>query len=931
MSTRSSNSPFRRLGRDVWLILGVALSVWVMLALASYDQNDPAWFFTGINNPPLNMMGPLGALISEFMLIGFGYMAFALPVLIVWHALSVLREKALMDLSQTRGWIQFFGWWLALAGFGGLFTMAFFPEAGDLPPEVTAGGALGQAMVDAAVLSMGFIGGGVALFALGLAGLTLAFSIQWTQVLEALGRGLERFWQGLLGRAQAKPQADMNLAPSRWQRLIHPLAGVWQRFQSRRALKAARASKAKGQSEATAWFENTHGDSAEPNLDGLDDLEWDPVDPDPIEIMPDEPPMFAKPVRDTSVSDQQAKPSEAAENQSITEVDDEPETPSVSDIEPATKISDLLRGKFTPKSSEPAERVEPNLDWEDETVRDDPPFDLDERVEPHPAEPHPAEPRPVEPASDKVPVTEFSAKDLGDNTAAPELGESPRKTDYKLPGLELMIRRDSDEQGYSVDELQAMGELLELRLGEFKVKAKVVEVHPGPVVTRFEIQPAPGVKASRISNLAQDLARSLAVARVRVVEVIPGKSVVGVEIPNAHRRIIRMREVIASDAFTLAESPLTLALGHDISGEAVVANVAKMPHLLVAGTTGSGKSVGINSMLVSMLYKAGPDEVRFILVDPKMLELSVYEGIPHLLSPVVTDMKEAANALRWCVGEMERRYKLMAQVGVRNLAGFNKKVKDARDAGEPMLDPLWNPENAGIGETSAPELDTLPMIVVVIDEFADMMMIVGKKVDQLIARIAQKARAAGIHLILATQRPSVDVITGLIKANVPTRIGFQVSSKIDSRTVLDQGGAEQLLGHGDMLFLPPGTGMPVRVHGCLVEDDEVHRVVEHWKGQGSPDLVPDILSGYDESEGAGSGGADGEGGNAEESDPLYDQAVEFVLESRRASISAVQRKLKIGYNRSARMIEAMEAAGVVSSMGHNGQREVIAPKPRSHD
>ena len=866
-SPKASTSAFRRLGRDLWLVLGIALSIWVLLALASYDQNDPAWFFTGINDPPLNLMGPLGALVSEFMLIGFGYLAFVLPILLVWHSLSVLRERALMDLTQTGGWIKFFGWWIALAGFGGLLSMVLFPNPGDVPPEVTAGGALGQAMADAAVAPMGFFGGGMVLFAVGLAGLTLAFSLRWTQIVESIGRAVEGLSRGLAGRAQAQPQADMNLAPSRFSRLMHPLAGAWARFQSRRAMATA---KRKAQAPAPSpepgrWFESTDSEiepvgDAEPSLMGLDELEWDPVIEDPIEIPPlDEP----------AIGDATTEPP--------------------FEVEPA-----------------PEARIEPDLP---------------------PAAPAKA---PEAPAATPVPVTAFDSKELGVNTAAPDLGEAPRKTDFKLPGLELMIRRDPDDQGYSTAELQSMGELLEQRLGEFNVKAKVVEVHPGPVVTRFEIQPAPGVKASRISNLAQDLARSLAVARVRVVEVIPGKSVVGVEIPNAHRRIIRMREVVASDAFTLAESPLSLALGHDISGEAVVANVAKMPHLLVAGTTGSGKSVGINSMLLSMLYKAGPDEVRLILVDPKMLELSVYEGIPHLLAPVVTDMKEAANALRWCVGEMERRYKLMAAVGVRNLAGFNKKVRDARAAGEPLTDPLWTPESAGVAEHSAPELETLPMIVVVIDEFADMMMIVGKKVDQLIARIAQKARAAGIHLILATQRPSVDVITGLIKANVPTRISFQVSSKIDSRTVLDQGGAEQLLGHGDMLFLPPGTSLPVRVHGCLVEDDEVHRVVEHWKTQGQPDLIPDILSGYDESEGGGASEG-GEGGNAEESDPLYDQAVEFVLESRRASISAVQRKLKIGYNRSARMIEAMEAAGVVSSMGHNGQREVIAPKPRSHE
>jgi len=482
------------------------------------------------------------------------------------------------------------------------------------------------------------------------------------------------------------------------------------------------------------------------------------------------------------------------------------------------------------------------------------------------------------------------------------------------------------ESGYSEEALEHMSRLLEEKLADFGVSVEVVEVNPGPVITRFEIKPAAGVKVSKISNLAKDLARSLAVLSVRVVEVIPGKSVVGIEIPNEKREIVRLSEVLSSRVFTESSSALTMALGNDIGGNPMVANLAKMPHLLVAGTTGSGKSVGVNAMLLSMLLKAGPDEVRFIMVDPKMLELSIYDGIPHLLAPVVTDMKEAANALRWCVAEMERRYRLMATMGVRNVAGYNRKVKEAVAAGEPLLDPLWKPdEYLANDEQERPELETLPFIVVVIDEFADMMMIVGKKVEELIARIAQKARAAGIHLILATQRPSVDVITGLIKANIPTRMSFQVSSKIDSRTVLDQGGAEQLLGHGDMLYLPPGSGLPVRVHGAFVDDDEVHRVVSAWKARGEPVYVDDVLNGAEGESLPGvptlSDGGDNEG------DALFDEAVAFVTEGRRVSISSVQRKFKIGYNRAANLVEAMEASGVVSSAGHNGAREVLAPPP----
>ena len=493
------------------------------------------------------------------------------------------------------------------------------------------------------------------------------------------------------------------------------------------------------------------------------------------------------------------------------------------------------------------------------------------------------------------------------------------KSIKELPDVELLDAQPVISQsGYSEQTLEALSRQLELKLADFAVEASVVSVLPGPVVTRFEVQPAAGVKVQKISALAKDLARSLAVLSVRIVEVIPGKSVVGIEIPNETREMVQLKEVIHSPVFQEAPSHLTLALGKDISGMAVTADLARMPHLLVAGTTGSGKSVGVNAMLLSLLLKSTPEQVKMILVDPKMLELSAYEGIPHLLTPVVTDMKEAAQALNWCVAEMERRYKLMASMGVRNLAGFNKQIRDAESKGETVVDPSFEGE-----ETDAVILTELPAIVVVIDEFADMMMVVGKKVEQLIARIAQKARAAGIHLILATQRPSVDVITGLIKANIPSRIGFQVSSKVDSRTILDQGGAEQLLGYGDMLYLPPGTALPQRVHGAFVSDEEVHRVVGDWKERGEPNYISEIVDGLtDEDPFLKLDGDD----DTEVDDALYDEAVQFVLESRRASISSVQRKLRIGYNRAARLIETMELAGVVSPMNSNGSREIMVPK-----
>jgi S-DNA-T family DNA segregation ATPase FtsK/SpoIIIE len=505
---------------------------------------------------------------------------------------------------------------------------------------------------------------------------------------------------------------------------------------------------------------------------------------------------------------------------------------------------------------------------------------------------------------------------------APKAGE--------LPPLKLLDDPPARESGYSAEALEAMSRLVELKLKDFGVEVEVVAVQPGPVVTRFEMRPAPGVKVSQITGLAKDLARSLSAISVRVVEVIPGKSVMGLEIPNEKREIVTLGEIIKSKSYDEVQSPLALALGKDIGGAPVTADLAKMPHLLVAGTTGSGKSVAINAMILSLLYKSTAEHVRLIMIDPKMLELSVYEGIPHLLAPVVTDMKHAANALRWCVAEMERRYQLMSALGVRNISGFNRKVKDANDAGKPIRDPVMTAlasNDPTLDQSKIPDLVPLPYIVVIIDELADMMMIVGKKVEELIARLAQKARASGIHLVLATQRPSVDVITGLIKANIPTRIAFQVSARVDSRTILDQMGAEALLGHGDMLYLPAGTSVPTRVHGAFVADAEVHRVVEALKKSGAPNYIEDILDGPSaplpgipgEST---EGGAGGDGG---EQDALYDEAVKIVVSERKPSISYVQRRLKIGYNRAARLLESMEQAGVVGPLQPNGSREILAP------
>jgi S-DNA-T family DNA segregation ATPase FtsK/SpoIIIE len=499
----------------------------------------------------------------------------------------------------------------------------------------------------------------------------------------------------------------------------------------------------------------------------------------------------------------------------------------------------------------------------------------------------------------------------------------------ELPPMQLLDDPPERIAAYSAEALEAMSRLVEIKLKDFGVEVEVVAVHPGPVITRFEMQPAPGTKASQISGLSKDLARALSVVSVRVVEVIPGKPVVGLEIPNEKREMVTLGEIIKSKAYEEVASPLALALGKDIAGHAMVADLGKMPHLLIAGTTGSGKSVGINAMVLSLLYKSTAEHVRLIMIDPKMLELSVYEGIPHLLAPVVTDMKQAANALRWSVAEMERRYKLMSALGVRNIAGYNRKVRDANEAGKPIKDPVmmqYASNDPTFDQKLIPDLQPLPYIVVIIDELADLMMIVGKKVEELIARLAQKARASGIHLILATQRPSVDVITGLIKANIPTRIAFQVSAKVDSRTILDQGGAESLLGHGDMLYLPPGTSVPIRIHGAFVSDDEVHRVVNALKTADPPNYIEEVLSGPSHAIPGISGEDEIPGVIVDnEQDALYDEAVKIVISERKPSISYVQRRLKIGYNRSARLLEAMEAAGVVGPLQPNGSREVLVP------
>ncbi|BBB26285.1 DNA translocase FtsK [Amphritea japonica] len=864
-----------RVVKEGGLIVIIGFAVFLLLALTGYDNRDPGWSHLGYQPEARNFTGYVGAWLADLSLSVFGLAAWLIPLMLFLPALRFMLRShvALLDGIPFM-MLRITGAILVLLSLATLAATHLSNADGQLP--FSMGGLVGQAVSDLAVSLFSLIGSSVVLWTALLFGLTLLLELSWSQLLEQLGKAV--FGLG----TKLKPAPRVTAAPEE----SNPYASEDE--EKRNLLRAAAR----------------HGPS-----DSL--IQADPAAVSPRSARRE--PVFSQPAAETgnqpfddslpefkagsapliSAPDELIKTAQKPSAVTSTTMEMSPEDVFQAGGQAASRISDTVDPEFS-HGSDPLAGI-------DSEAADRKSLKVVPLSEAH---------------------TPMKDSELGlDHITPAARKRQPRR---KIPSMDLL---DAPElkQGhcYSDEQLEQMSRLLESKLKDFGIVAEVVEVNPGPVITRFEMQPAPGVKASRITNLARDLARSMAVMSVRVVEVIAGKSVIGIEIPNEERQMVRLSEVLNSKPYKEASSKLTLGLGNDIAGNPVVANLAKMPHLLVAGTTGSGKSVGVNAMLLSLLFKATPDEVRLMLVDPKMLELSIYEGIPHLLAPVITDMKEAAGGLRWCVAEMERRYKLMSKMGVRNIAGYNDKVTEARERGAPLLDPLWNPEEEGLpSDAPAPYLETLPYIVVCIDEFADMMMVVGKKVEELIARIAQKARAAGIHLILATQRPSVDVITGLIKANIPTRIGFQVSSKIDSRTVLDQSGAEHLLGNGDMLYLPAGSSLPNRVHGAFVSDDEVHRVVEAWKKIGAPDYLITDLSDVVE----GGGGFAG-GDSDDEQDALYDDAVAFVTETRKASISSVQRKLKIGYNRAARMIESMEAAGVVTQAGHNGAREVLAPPP----
>ncbi|MEL0638132.1 DNA translocase FtsK 4TM domain-containing protein [Marinomonas sp. TI.3.20] len=862
------------------------------LATYTYSPDDPGWFYSGRDGSIHNSMGPIGAVIADLFSGFFGSLFYSLPPLFFWVAIILWRNPhKLLPLNNTLlctvGGILYFS-------FGS--TLCYLHTVGSASLQYGAGGILGRGLGNLLYRFIGYDGATLVGLALVILAFTLLSQVHWLNLIDKLGEKTFNLVMRMRDKWQSKKE----------------------RKRERLTSEIDTAMEIPEEQEEPAIVRKRRKNRQDPIADVKHDKEE----------VTDKVKASKKPFALFGLLSKSNKANAAEEDSAIETTHADPvfsglDDISVEDIEMSFGDTLYIEEEAPSHEQPKAAPSVPRTEQKTNTFTDEPLAEVP--VVTAEAERPVARPEPIAAIPSHKPAfrTLSEAKQLdslgGPNSSSEESSRS--EPTYLLPDRSVLTKPKPKQGGYTEEELLALSELLERRLQDFGVKAEVVEVNPGPVITRFEIQPAPGVKVSRITNLAKDLARSLSVMSVRVVEVIAGKSTIGIEIPNQVRDTVYFSEVINCEMYDKATSPLTLSLGHDISGEPVVVDLAKMPHVLVAGTTGSGKSVGVNAMILSMLLKSTPDEVRMIMVDPKMLELSIYEGIPHLLTPVITDMKDAANGLRWSVDEMERRYKLMSKLGVRNIAGYNKKVRDAINAGKPIEDPLWQPEMAMFSEDgvarTVPHLEPLPYIVIIVDEFADMIMIVGKKVEELIARIAQKARAAGIHLILATQRPSVDVITGLIKANIPTRMAFQVSSKIDSRTILDQGGADQLLGMGDMLYLPAGLPTPIRVHGAFVSDEEVHAVVEEWKLRGEPDYINDVVTNPEDLM---------TNDNAEDKDVLYDDAVRIVIETRKASISSIQRRLKIGYNRAANLVEAMEAAGLVGPMGTNGQRDVLIPE-----
>jgi len=871
------NRLVRLLSEARWLATAVALLYFVLILL-SYNKADPGWSHENAVAHVANLGGRAGAWLADLLLFIFGFSAWWLCVCFTravykgyrrLHSRFVVEQPLPEPEHQGETVIRWVGFTLMFAGSVGLEYLRMWSLKVELPRA--AGGVLGQLIGHAAHTAFGFTGATLLLLLLFGLGFSWYFQVSWLATAERIGESVERGWDWFRLRYEDREDRALGevAAHRRDEAVVHERAKFVEKHGNAPVLK--------------------HEPAVGHHLDTrtADDV----LDEERFEEPSAQPGFLAK---------------------------------AMAKVKAKTKTEPAAgEGRVEPRS-EP--RQEPQISLAKapaEPALDDEPFQQPARA---PAAAAPRAPAAQSAASAPAPApSAIKIEPQMVSVPRSERAEKERQTalfevsgDSMLPPLGLLDEAPPAQESVAIETLEFTSRLIEKKLSDFGVEAKVVAAYPGPVVTRYEIEPATGVKGSQIVNLARDLARSLSLTSIRVVETIPGKNYMALELPNPKRQIVRLTEIVGSKVYADSASALTVALGKDIAGKPVVADLAKMPHLLVAGTTGSGKSVGINATILSLLYKADPADVRLILIDPKMLEMSVYEGIPHLLAPVVTDMRQAGHALNWAVNEMERRYKLMSKLGVRNLAGYNGKILDAAKREEHIPNPF------SIVPDNPEPLEKLPTIVIIIDELADLMMVVGKKVEELIARIAQKARAAGIHLILATQRPSVDVITGLIKANIPTRIAFQVSSKIDSRTILDQMGAEALLGMGDMLYMPPGTGLPVRVHGAFVSDDEVHRVVKHLQSTGEPNYIEGILEGgVAEEGGAGEGAAAGEGGG--ESDAMYDQAVQVVLKNRRASISLVQRHLRIGYNRAARLLEQMENSGVVSPMQSNGNRDILVP------
>ena len=917
----------------VWeagMIIACVFAFFLLLALVSFHPGDPGWSQAGLQLDVHNWVGATGAWVADLLLFSFGFLAYLLPfgsAFLGWFLFQHIKELDEFDYL-TIG-LRIIGGLLMALGATGIASINF-----DDIYNFSAGGFVGDVISSALVPYFNTAGTILLLLCFFCTGFTLLTGISWLTIIDRLGEGTLWLGRKTLSAPQSLLAFEMpRLALANKSSNQSGDEGAELDITSMRAEPLASTAQTK-----PSQTQKTTPSRSEPTF-GIDDVD-------------DEPPFYTYD-EDKSV---QSNPNDTvnAEEDDATSSADVAETKKSSFS--LSGMRSAVTGSFKDKVGLGKSSQDDSAQSEDDSsqhehkhqAQQSPHINFDDLEEFDEDLPYETGSKPITSANNSAPSVEGSEPNTetlqsqtvetqgasqGANQAftPAALGAKPVKARAgeldpdlpPMPSFDLLERADKHENPLTPEEIEGISRLVEEKLADFNIEATVVGVFPGPVITRFELDLAPGVKVSKISGLSKDLARAMSAISVRVVEVIPGKSVIGLELPNKKREMVRLSEVISCDTFQSNKSPLTMVLGADISGQPVVVDLAKMPHLLVAGTTGSGKSVGVNVMILSLLYKSTPEDVRMIMIDPKMLELSVYEGIPHLLAEVVTDMKEAANALRWCVGEMERRYRLMSALGVRNLKGYNAKVEEAIANGTPIKDPLWKNEESMDAE--APDLAKLPAIVVVVDEFADMMMIVGKKVEELIARIAQKARAAGIHLILATQRPSVDVITGLIKANIPTRCAFQVSSKIDSRTILDQQGAETLLGMGDMLYLPPGSPVPTRVHGAFVDDHEVHAVVADWQKRGEPEYIDEILNGEATAEVLLPG--EQPEGEDQEFDAFYDEAVAFVTETRRASVSSVQRKFRIGYNRAARLVEQMEMSGVVSAQGHNGNREVLAPPP----